>query len=663
MRNPSPRLAALAAAAVCAAVQLAFAYPAPDWLDSPELISAAVRLGTFHPPGAPLAVLGGHVFVLWPFAPPARGLLLFSAVWAALSVYLATRLVQDIWRELGPKTEKPALVAAPALGLAFGLGPGMMSQAVRCEVYTLGLLLCLACLRELVALASRTEQDPGRTGGRIDRAFALTGMGLAVHPLMALVPVPAMLVLGFMPRQRGLWWRPVLLARRIAFGLLGAAPLFLLPLMVRDFTDLRWGDPTGPAGWLGYVLGATFSPSFSPSADAVSAGGLHLLAVLGTGLGLPLLVLAAPGAYFALRGRPLVGSILLLLIAADASTLVLQRSFRLDNPDVTGYALPALAALVLFAAAGLASFARVLESVRPRLAWLGAAACALLALWAAIFQAPAHDRSGCASGRALALQTLERLPRRTVVLAADFNLMFMLDYLVRVEGVRQDVTVIYLRDLENPALRSALAAGRPDLEARLPRAGLLTADELVPLRAHAPLALDPGPHLDPIGLAPFAPAGLLWLLDPPAAPPDIEAARLQDRMFASHPPVCRDTGAPDPRFAGVVAWHGYWQGVFARRAGMPELAARMTSIARCASPSDRTIAAAAEDLPAPHPQACDREQPRAPPQILGARPGTGRALALLLGLLVWAGSLLLDFRRLWLPGALAGLALTAVALL
>ena len=69
------RLPALIVAALGFALYASTSYPFPDWLDSPELISAAFRLGVFHPPGSPLAVILGHLFSLWPCASPATSLL------------------------------------------------------------------------------------------------------------------------------------------------------------------------------------------------------------------------------------------------------------------------------------------------------------------------------------------------------------------------------------------------------------------------------------------------------------------------------------------------------------------------------------------------------------------------------------------------------------
>lgn len=631
------RLPALAVAILGFILYACTSHPFPDWLDSPELMSAAFRLGIFHPPGSPLAVMLGHLFSLWPCASPATSLLCFSALFAACSLYVLARSVQDLWRRLGPRSVRLETVVVSGLSAAFGLSFGLWTQAVRTEVYTLGLFLFLCSLRELLRIASLQDDDNSRSPVR---AAAFCGMGLCVHPLMALSVVPAIALLAARRKTRGLFWEPRQLLRSGAAFLLGLAPLVLIPLMVRAPEDLRFGDPTTFTGWLKTVLGLTFSHSFSPAQTAV---GFKALAAVILGLGAGLSILAALGLYPFVRTKLAAAPVLLLTAAASTLTLGLQRSVRLDNPDVFGYALPAMAAVFLLAAGGLAVSARLLSRLRPGLSWIAAGA-ALLAVIATVLphELKQMDRSGCTAGRHLAVDALNHLPENTLAIVGDFNLAFMLEYLIQVEGLRPDVSILYLRDLDDP----------------LPPAGRLERGFIDRLAKKRPVALDIGPHLEDRLLSGLDPLGLLWLANS-------AESREQNQPGSFAPPVCRN-GSADPRTADVVAWHCFWQAAAAMKLGQRDLATARLNSARCASPHDRNIEAMARRLD-PKKKRCARTLPPPGDRPPDRRPPLPAAALLLSGLLAWALGLLPTGKRTrpdWTPMAisLAGVLCMALVL-
>ena len=611
------RLPALAVAVSGFILYLLTAYPFPDWLDSPELITAAFRLGAFHPPGAPLAVLAGHLFSLWPFAPPATSLLYFSAVFAALALYVLTRIVQDLFKALGPDDQRPGSVTAVVLGAAFMLCSGLWSQAVRTEVYTLALFLFLGSLREILLAGFHDEDRPDR----IWRAAALCGLGLCVHPLMALSIVPAVVLLAVRGRLGG-----QLIRSAIALAL-GAAPLLFIPLMAQTPGDLRFGDPTTLTGFFKYILGLTFSHSFTEAQTGDS--GFTALAVVMVGLGPGLSILAALGLYPLIRKKPWLALLLILTAVASMLALALQRSVRFDNPDVSGYVLPAMAAVLLVAAVGLAVAARMLSGLRKELPWIAAAlAAGSLVATVVPLDLREADRSGCHAGAHLAAGNLEKLPDNTLVLAADFNLVFALEYLIQVEGRRPDVEVRHLRDLDRP---------------RLDRDFILHHSSL------RPVAVDLGPHLDQTVLELLHPQDLFWTTTGSSSP-------------AAVAPVCAN-GSADLRSADVVAWHFYWQALAAEKLDKPDLSRARLNRARCASPYDQSIAKMARRLDAQQ-EACSREAPGPYGSPPARRPPLLPAVLLLLGLVAWVAPLLF-WRRAWLCPAvsLAGLIGMLVVLL
>lgn len=652
------RLPAAAAAVLGLVLYCLTAYPAPDWLDGPALAAASYRLGMFHPPGSPLAVMLGHLCTLWPFDAPAGCLSGLSAVCAAASLYALARIVDDIFASTGPASRPVRHGSVFLLTLAFAVAPGPWSQAIRCEVYTLAMLLFLCALRPLCRVALTGKQ---RSGVAAERSMLYIGMCVAVHPLIALCAA-----VGALPLLSDVLRSPRRMAAALGRVALGATPLLLLPWMVKAPFDLRWGDPASPAGWFSFVLGSTFLPTYSPTSATVPLTGIRTMVVLVDGIGVPLLIASLVGGYLAARLRGRFGLVLLLVLLADVATLVLQRSVRIDNPDATGYALPAMSVVLLASAFGLAVAGRTLQR-----AMRGARASelttgiviGLLLVAHTVWGMRPRDRSDCHAGATMAARALSCLPEGTVVLLGDFNLVFMFDYLQRVEGMRPDVHTLYLRDLTNPALRDALADSEPALESRLPHASRLHPAELGSLTAWRPAAVDAGPHILPDGLRPAGSCGFLWLLAGRAATTEESLLRAQKSFFTGMaPPVCGD-GRRDPRTSQVVAWHAYWQGRVAAVLGMERLATVLVGLASCAAPQDVAIDEAARRLGRTSRPCTSSAGTYRRTCGTRARPGVLPSLLLLCGLGLWLCPLASGQIDRWrLLSSLCGLCLMAVAI-
>jgi len=617
-------------------------YPFPDWLDSPELITAAYRLGIFHPPGSPLAVLIGHLFILWPFSSVPQALLCYSAVFAAGSLYVVTRILDEYWCKFGPT--KPILKWTVILTCATGLGlsNGLWSQAIRSEVYTLGFLLFLCSMRELISLS--TNKDKDAIQGSIQRFLAFLGMGIAVHPLIALTALAAMPVLLMSKDVRAHVLSIGSACRAGICFVSGLAPLFVLPLMVHGPQDFRWADPTSFSGWIEMISGATFSPSFGPgSANSMGTVWPTLLTIL-EGVGIWFAVLGLVGIYLLIRTNLRLALLLVIPGLASALSLILQRSVHIDNPDVSGYALPAISCVFIIAIFGLAQAAKLVSKTGPKVVWI-IAGLATAVMAAQLFSTiTKYNRSGCLAGRQLAGQTISSLPPKAIVIECDFNMVFMLDYLQAVENQRTDVQVFYIKDLNNPRMRQALAVDNPALESALPVADELNRQSLKILLEQSPLLIGPGPNLDEASLEPLLPLGLLWLVA------DDETTQKADRqpqdaaIFTNlSTPTCSTGKTLDSRTADVITWHAYWQAIAASRLGYNALAANRLALAKCASPQDLTIAETARSFGLLLPQDC-RSTPAdintsktvsAQTKNLSGRPSLPRAVLLFVGLTIW----------------------------
>jgi hypothetical protein len=160
-------------------------------------------------------------------ANPARGLNLFSAVWAAIAVGLVAFLS-------GRLTRSPLAGAASGLLLAFSFT--FWTQAIIAEVYSLHLALVAACLLALHAFATRS------TTSRLAVFFALYAMAFGNHLGMILFLVPfTVFLLQVHPRPRELFTPTTILLALVTAGAGAAqyAPSFLYV----------WSSIDAPSAW------------------------------------------------------------------------------------------------------------------------------------------------------------------------------------------------------------------------------------------------------------------------------------------------------------------------------------------------------------------------------------------------------------------------------
>ena len=177
--------------------------PGVTFWDAGEFITAAWTFGIPHPPGTPLYVALGHVWVLLlaPLLGAARAMNLLSAVATAAAGGVTAWLFArprgqgdaDATNDPGDADATNALRAwgAVAATLAAGLMASAWSNATETEVYAVALLHAVL----LLACADRAGEDDGRAGTRWTALTAyLILLAPAVH-LSVLVTAPAAILL------------------------------------------------------------------------------------------------------------------------------------------------------------------------------------------------------------------------------------------------------------------------------------------------------------------------------------------------------------------------------------------------------------------------------------------------------------------------------------
>jgi len=190
--------------------------------DCGEFASSAYKLQIPHPPGAPLFVLIGRLFMMWfDEHHAATGINLMSALASGFTIlflywsitHYAKKLVQKGNEEL-TNGQLVSIVAAGAVGaLAYCFSDSFWYSAVEGEVYALSSFFTALVFWAMVKWESAVteEQKLGITGHftGADRwlilIFYLMGLSIGVH-LLNLLTIPAMVMIYYFKRYKTTKW-------------------------------------------------------------------------------------------------------------------------------------------------------------------------------------------------------------------------------------------------------------------------------------------------------------------------------------------------------------------------------------------------------------------------------------------------------------------------
>lgn len=409
--------------------------------DGGEMVRAAFSLGVTHPPGYPLYVMLGRLFMAVPAGDPAFRINLLSAASGASACGI---LACAIYRQAGAGHSR--LVAAIS-ALFLGTGVSLWWQSVIAEKYAFNALLGSLCMLAIVN-AFREGKSPGRRAGLLGISFGLWAghHGQAVYFL----PVVAL----------ALWRTGGGLRALGAFAVLflaGFSPKLAYPPIRAYAHPLHnWNDPSEAWRWFHYILGSDYlgRAFYWGVPDALRRLAVHAREFLPRQFGLAGTLLLAWGVVRMARAQPGMAGVWAL--AAVPGT-VFCAFFILSGQAIETYYIPVFLALVPFLAEGARGF---IGLFRWRVAGF-----ALLALFLSM-NAAIHARTASRDRHYFAFDfsrnVLGAVPAGSILLAHGDRDLFPLWYVHDVLGYSPDILLVDANYLI-PGRVAAPVAGRIQL--------------------------------------------------------------------------------------------------------------------------------------------------------------------------------------------------------
>lgn len=459
---------------------------------SGELIGAAYRLGTAHPTGYPLFCLGSRLLAsALPWVRPALAVNAASALFAAACCGALAAVLYG-------RGVRPVVAVAAALALAFSRT--FWAQAVIAEVYGLALLLVVLVWAQ--ALRACERQEPRQ----VLLLGWLMGLGLTAHLMQALVWPGVVAVLVWC--WPALWRRPRLLAQGLLAALGGYSLVAYLPLRNGQGTGFHWGPLGDLAAVWQHLSGALYRSSFfALPLEGMLLNAQRWLAQAAGEFHPAVLPLIAWGGWVAWRRDR---NAFALAGGAIVCNLVAALNYHRDPNGLPVFYLLSIAGLTLWLALGLDALAR---RVRPAVSVPMAALVVALVLVAHYEES---DRSKNWVADRYGRDILADLPAGAILITEGDDASFVLDYLLRIEGLRPDVT------LYNRLGRGTDVLAWSEHALPLKQDRLRWRREAALARGQRPLFYVV-PRRSPIAGWVFVPAGLVYRLQAPSDRP--EAAR------------------------------------------------------------------------------------------------------------------------------------------
>lgn len=446
--------------------------------DSAELTLAAWKAGVAHPPGYPLFVVLGKLFTLFPWGSVAARVSFLSAVCDAAAAGFVSAA--------GARWTRKSWAGVLAGGL-FAFAPLTWEYAVVAEVFALNNLLVAAFLYFLVRNVESTDASERRRSA-CWVAFS-GGLALSNHHTSLFFVAPA-----------ALWWLAAhgeeqldrrLFAKLVGLFLLGLLPYLWLPIASRSPSLFVWGDSSTWRGFFDHFLRKQYGTfRLAPEGRSGNEGFAGRLGFYFATLPAEVLYVgiaaAAVGAVSSLRRERLrgLGTVTSLMFVTYLAGLSSLANLGLEVPLYrTIYARffqqPNLL-VALWASFGAARAVGSVRSLQPRAVALALTGTALL-VQAGVGGLQVRRSRNETFGQ-FAAAVLGALPERSLLLATGDHIVASLRYFQEAEGLRRDIPVFELANLQSAPAYRAMRAAYPKL-ALPPRPEVASLKELLDLNS------------------------------------------------------------------------------------------------------------------------------------------------------------------------------------
>ncbi|MBN8550037.1 MAG: DUF2723 domain-containing protein [Deltaproteobacteria bacterium] len=409
------------------------------WRDSSEFVLSAFYLDVAHPAGFPLFSQLANLFALLPLGPIAWRVNAFSSFVGALNVLLLFVLTRKVLRtsaELSPSSATMLALIAPLILITTS---AFLRQTFTSEVYGLHTLIILSLL-----FLYAQYQEKGDKRLLILSGF-IGGLGLANHAALALALLPAALIIC--SDFRGT--KNVIIPSFLA-GLLGVSVYAYIPVRALHALPLNTGEAVTFKRFINQISDGRDRELRSKQPGAVDSSLVHLdvrvspqklldtslkdFSTMRREIPAALLIAGAVGLALLTLRSPRVGA---LFISSAAATWLFFLGWDAD-PWLPVFCMLGLGCAYLCGLLFSRCFSRASKQC--------AASCLAVLLLCA-FVSPQHSFESAQKIQAFdaplkaTTAMLERIPYATPYMAEPS--WFLLTYAQRIEGVREDVPLVY----------------------------------------------------------------------------------------------------------------------------------------------------------------------------------------------------------------------------
>ncbi|MEE3234786.1 MAG: DUF2723 domain-containing protein [Candidatus Latescibacterota bacterium] len=385
---------------------------------SGELIGATYLLGTPHPTGYPLYVLIARCLANFvPWGGPALQVNLATASIASIGVGLFVWILRD---------RGVNWIAASGAALCFGFSATYWGQATISEVYGLSIVFFILALRYGLQAIERKNE----------RLFCLLawlmGLGLTAHLNQALL-APALIFL-ILFRWNKILFRRRLLAKAFLSLIGGYSIVLYLPIRNGLGAGFHWGDISTAADLWAHLTGAIYSRSFfSLPVEGLLINARRFMTLFVEEWHVLLVPLIIWGGYCAFRKDQ---NLFLLSIFTVITNLLIALNYHRDPNGIAVFFLITFAVFSLFLGYGLDHIGSLPgKEWRRVVVTFSGVVCVLGSQWAKADLS--QENLAYEYGRSV----LGDLPKDAILITDGDDASYVLDYLIRIEKIRKDVSI------------------------------------------------------------------------------------------------------------------------------------------------------------------------------------------------------------------------------